>query len=388
MTAINRNRKKLGIYIHIPFCIRKCEYCDFLSGPAKEEVRNRYMEQLLLDIKSVKDKEIYEVDTIFIGGGTPTVIPPQRIQEVLFELHNHFTISSTVEITIEANPGTVTKESLDLYRKSGINRISFGLQSMDDGELELLGRIHRKRDFLKAFTMAREAGFTNINIDLMSGLPGQTVESFRNTLRAVGKLDPEHISVYSLILEEGTPFYEKYREDEQAREQGREPELLPGEDAEREMYENTKTILEEYGYYRYEISNYAKDGFECRHNLKYWDRQDYLGLGLGAASFLNPCRFKKTESLDAYLAGDFNEKDLEYMDGKDAMAEFMFLGLRKERGVSRKDFFQCFQKEMEQIYGELFRKLTEEGLLRKTETGYALTSRGMDVSNRVFTEFL
>lgn len=385
---MNINKKKLGIYIHIPFCKRKCAYCDFLSGPATVEVQDKYMEQLLSDIKSMENKEQYEVDTVFIGGGTPSVVSAKWIFKLMETLKAEFRVCETAEISIEANPGTVTKESLEIYRKSGINRISFGVQSMEDKELELLGRIHRREDFLQVFYLAREAGFTNINVDLMSALPGQTVDSFTNTLKEVAKLEPEHISVYSLIIEEGTRFYEEYREDELIREQGLMPKWLPSEEAEREMYENTREILAEHGFYRYEISNYAKEGFACKHNLKYWDRKEYMGFGIGAASLLKESRFKKTESLTDYLHGDFEKKDVEQVSQEEAIQEFMFLGLRKTAGISKQDFYQSFHKELEDVYGNVLKKLVKDNLLIETKVGYALTEQGLDVSNRVFAEFL
>lgn len=382
------NKKKLGIYIHIPFCVKKCAYCDFLSAPATKEVQDRYMKRLFQDIRDMKDKKQYVVDSVFIGGGTPSAVEPEWIAGVMELLQKEFSFSTDAEVTMEANPGTVTKKSLELYRSSGINRISFGLQSMEDWELELLGRIHRKDDFLQAFYLARAANFTNINVDLMSALPGQTIGSFSRGLNEVAKLEPEHISVYSLIIEEGTRFYEEYQEDELLREQGLTPKLLPSEEAEREMYENTKRILGEYGYERYEISNYAKQGFSCRHNLKYWDRKDYVGFGIGAASLLANCRFKKTDVLQEYLEGDFERKEVEVLTLEDAMAEFMFLGLRKTAGIRNGEFLESFSTEPENVYGPVLEKLCKEALLEKTMDGYRLTERGLDVSNRVFAEFI
>lgn len=381
------NKKRLGIYIHIPFCIKKCDYCDFLSSPATKEVQNNYMKKLFLDIQKMADKKIYEVDSVFIGGGTPSVVDAKWLAKLMELLRKEFLFSTDAEVSMEANPGTVGKESLKIYYESGINRISFGLQSMNDEELKLLGRIHRKKDFLQAFYQAREAGFSNINVDLMSALPGQSVESYVHTLVETVKMNPEHISAYSLIIEEGTPFYQSYWEDEQLRDQGLIPKLLPGEEAEREMYEQTKNVLAKYGYERYEISNYAKAGFSCRHNLKYWDRKDYAGFGIGAASLLGNRRFRKTDSLKEYMDGDFEEKEEEILSCKEEMAEFMFLGLRKTAGVKDKDFQRNFAVSIEDVYGEAVENLIKEKLLSRTEAGLALTERGLDVSNRVFAEF-
>ena len=324
----------MELYIHIPFCIRKCAYCDFLSRPADEKTQDLYMKALLREVeltgelhkKSVEDvisrwgdldgdichSEI--VDTIFIGGGTPSVVDPHWILRLMEQVRSSFVVAKNAEITMEANPGTLTADKLGLYRQAGINRLSIGLQSTDDGELVRLGRIHTYAEFLHNYRLAREAGFTNINIDLMSALPGQTVKSYEETLHRVIALEPEHISAYSLIIEEGTPFGERYgqgeeREDDHTDEsdygadrQCRDLWKLPTEEEDRQMYHLTKDILAEAGYYRYEISNYARDGYACRHNVGYWTGVPYLGLGLGAASYYKGQRFSNTRNMGEYLS--------------------------------------------------------------------------------------
>ena len=301
-------KKPLELYIHIPFCVKKCAYCDFLSGPSTLEVREAYVNCLIEEICHCKhagvgdsdnkwapcDPENYEVVSAFFGGGTPSILKPDQIRRIMTALKEVFCWNSDAEVTIEANPGTVDEEKLRNYLDCGINRISFGLQSADNEELRKLGRIHTWEEFLDSFHQARIAGFTNINVDLMSALPGQTVDSWRKTLEKVLELKPEHISAYSLIIEEGTPFYEKYED---------HPELLPPEEEERQMYHDTKKILHEHGYERYEISNYARTGYACRHNLGYWERREYKGFGLGSASLLENRRYTNTCELKQYLQG-------------------------------------------------------------------------------------
>ena len=299
--------KELELYLHIPFCVKKCNYCDFLSAPAEEETRAAYVDALLEEIRGFEDPEDYEVVTVFFGGGTPSILPGQEIFRIMEALREKFSFRKGAEITLEANPGTVDKEKLSCYKKAGINRLSFGLQSADAEELKKLGRIHTWEKFLESFQLAREAGFSNINVDLMSALPGQTKESWEKTLRQVLALQPEHISAYSLIIEEGTPFYQLYEKDVERRDAGEEPELLPSEEEERAMYEATGRILKEQGYLHYEISNYAKPGRECRHNLGYWQRRDYLGFGLGASTLLNPVRYKNAGSRSLSWRGFFQK---------------------------------------------------------------------------------
>lgn len=380
--------KELELYLHIPFCVKKCNYCDFLSASAGEETRAAYVDALLEEIRGFDEPEGYEVVTVFFGGGTPSILPGQAIFRIMEALREKFSFRKGAEITLEANPGTVDKEKLSFYKKAGINRLSFGLQSADAEELKKLGRIHTWEKFLESFQLAREAGFSNINVDLMSALPGQTKESWEKTLRQVLALQPEHISAYSLIIEEGTPFYQLYEKDVERRDAGEEPELIPSEEEERAMYEATGRILKEQGYLHYEISNYAKPGCECRHNLGYWQRRDYLGFGLGASTLLNPVRYKNTEDLEAYLGGDFSKKEFFVLTKDNQIEETMFLGLRVLEGVSKEQFREQFSCELRVVYRKELEKLEKEGLLEEEGDFVRLTGRGIDLSNPVLAEFL
>lgn len=369
----------LELYFHIPFCIKKCEYCDFLSGPATRTRQEDYIYALLREMKTISEKEKRSVDTIFIGGGTPSVPDWDVMEKFLKGMREDFNVSPDAEITIEANPGTLTPEKLQLYRKYGINRISIGLQSPKDKELKILGRIHNYSQFLESYHMAREAGFSNINIDLMFAIPGQTCKGWLENLRTVAELGPEHISAYSLIIEEGTPFYKKELD-------------LPDEDSEYIMYEDTGKILGEYGYHQYEISNYAKKGRRCRHNEGYWTRMDYLGLGLGAASLLGNRRFSNTDSMEEYLKNSGSpekiRKNQENLSTYDEMAEFMFLGLRMTEGISVKRFQECFGVPIEKIYGKVIDGYKKQGLLIEKNGRIFLSRPGIHVSNTIMADFL
>ena len=369
-------KKKLGIYIHIPFCVRKCAYCDFLSAPASAEVMEQYAASLKQEIRECRElAEKYTVSTVFFGGGTPSILPGRTLAGILEELFCLLPAEPDVEITVECNPGTLTEEKLDSYRAAGVNRLSIGLQSADDRELKLLGRIHTFEEFLENYELARKKGFGNLNIDLMSALPGQTREGWLRTLERTAGLEPEHISAYSLIIEEGTPFYGRYREGAPGYSE------LPDEDTDRLMYEDTKRFLGERGYTRYEISNYARAGFACRHNLSYWDRTDYKGFGIGAASLLDGVRYKNSTELAAYLKEDFSYESVLPLSRKDELEETMFLGLRKMEGVA-------LTAQLQEIYGELLGKLEREGVLAQDRGRIFLTDRGIDVSNYVLSEFL
>ncbi len=418
----------LELYIHIPFCVRKCAYCDFLSFPSGEEERERYVERLTEEIEEAGAvSEGYVATAIFFGGGTPSVLTPKQTERILNAVKKSFYVAEDAEITTEVNPGTADREKLEAWRQAGINRLSFGLQSTENRELQYLGRIHTMEDFLESYRAAREAGFENVNIDLMSALPGQTVSSWEKTLRTVVSLQPEHISAYSLIIEKGTPFCQLFGEDGDAAEEKKRrqslgiPEL-PDEDAERRMYYDTERILGEAGYHRYEISNYAKPGYECRHNKGYWTGTEYLGLGLGASSYINIRRekgeaakisasgkesgdrrqlerrsnvrdFKMYLSLtrDDFRAGrQIEEREL--LTNQAMMEEFMFLGLRLTEGISEMEFFRRFSCTLETVYGDVLEKLAGQELMERYEREGAafwrLTKRGIDVSNCVLAEFL
>ena len=381
--------KSLELYVHIPFCVRKCEYCDFLSAPAGADTQQEYVRNLLLEIeqKGVRCTD-YEVTTIFFGGGTPSILKAGWIADILNAIHRNFKVRKDAEITIECNPGTLTFEKISIYKSAGINRISVGLQSASDAELRELGRIHTYEDFLRSYDLIRKKGFSNVNIDLMAALPGQTLKSYEQTLRRVLALKPEHISAYSLIIEEGTPFYEKYEADELLREKGEKPQMLPSEETERLMYERTKELLLAHGYERYEISNYARRGYACRHNIGYWRRENYLGFGLGSASLLENERFHNTTDLTDYLGGDYLAYEQEKLDKKSQMEEFMFLGLRMTEGISTECFRQTFGLTVELVYGPVLEQQIADRLLRKEDGRIFLTERGLDVSNYVMAQFL
>lgn len=373
----------MELYLHMPFCVRKCAYCDFLSFPSGAKTQRMYAKRLMEDI-DVMGKRYGEipVETIFIGGGTPSVPDSGLIVEIMEHVRHAFHVADGAEISMEANPGTVTREKLTDYRKAGINRLSFGLQSANDRELKLLGRIHTWAEFLESFTLARECGFANLNIDLMSALPGQTCESWKETLSRVTDLDPEHISAYSLIIEEGTPFGERY-----GSEEGRK--LLPDEDSEREMYHETKRFLKDCGYERYEISNYAKPGRECRHNIGYWTGVPYLGLGLGASSYLDGCRFTVNPDMKQYLEekpGMF--ADIEKLTKKDMEEEFFYVGLRMTAGVSLSEFERRFGISAKEVYPGLMETFVKEKAARFEGDRFVLTDYGLDVSNYIMAQFL
>lgn len=334
-------------------------------------MQSAYVEQLLRETEGASAlAEAYEASTVFIGGGTPSILPARQIPRILGKIREIFPLREDAEITIEANPGTMDAEKLYAWREAGVNRLSIGLQSADNRELRLLGRIHTWEEFLDNFRLAREAGFRNINVDLMSALPGQTCRGWINTLEKVLELHPEHISAYSLIIEEGTPFYSRYEE---------HPELLPAEDADRRMYEDTRRILHEHGYERYEISNYARPGYECRHNLGYWSRTEYKGFGLGAASLLGRVRTANQSDLKEYLAGNY-AGEREELSEQAVREEYFFLGLRKMEGVDPEPY--------RVHYRELLDRLQEQHLIEEKNGRICLTNRGIDVSNYVLAQFL
>ena len=377
-----KNRKEnspMEIYIHIPFCIRKCDYCDFLSGPSGPEEQADYVQALLREIQAVEEGEGRSVSSIFIGGGTPSVLDERLLGDILREIRNRFKMEEDAEITIEVNPGTANIGKLQAYREMGINRLSIGLQSPEDRELKILGRIHNYGQFLETYQEARTVGFDNINIDLMSAIPDQTYEGWVKNLRTVAELEPEHISAYSLIVEEGTPFAARKLN-------------LPDEDTEYNMYEATAQILKEYGFEQYEISNYARKGRECRHNVGYWTRQDYLGFGLGASSLYGKERFANTTDMKKYLENSKNPEKIREKDPsltrEDEMAEFMFLGLRMTKGISKADFQRCFGCTIESVYGEVLEKYESMELLLEKDGRIFLSREGIHVSNSIMAEFL
>ena len=395
-------KKQLGIYLHIPFCKRKCLYCDFLSAPAGEETIEAYVEALCRQIgKEAKGFVDHKVRTVFVGGGTPSLLTPGQMERLLSAVRSGYDFDDGAEVTAECNPGTLDGEKLAGYRRAGINRLSIGLQSAHDGELESLGRIHDYRTFLRNYDQARKAGFSNINIDLMSALPGQSLESWMDTLEKTAALGPEHISAYSLIIEEGTPFSDRYGHNGRESGTGKWPPL-PDEELDRKMYEETERFLRKKGYFRYEISNYARPGYECRHNIGYWRRTDYLGMGIGAASLADPVRWKVDSDLAEYLSFFSDEscedeknpggirREVQSLDERERMEEFVILGLRMTEVSSLPLFSQQFGVPFLEVFGPAVKKLETEGLLAFSQerSRLHLTARGIDVSNYALAEFL
>ncbi len=401
------NKKSLEIYVHVPFCLRKCAYCDFLSFPGNRQMQREYTEKLMEEIECQSARaEEYQVVSVFIGGGTPSILNTKDMKAILLALKDRFEILPDAEITMEVNPGTVTAEGLVCYREAGVNRISMGLQSADDKELRYLGRIHTYDEFLKSYQRVRMAGFDNINVDLISAIPGQTPESWKNTLKKVTMLKPEHISAYSLIVEEGTPFYDRYGQHVEtescsmsAEERRRLMALpdLPDEETEREMYYLTRDFLMEQAYERYEISNYSKKGYECRHNIGYWTGVEYLGLGLGASSYMNGCRFHNTSDFKEYCQASLDQEDefervlrqgFERLTIEEKMEEYMFLGLRLTGGISAHGFVSSFGQNIQNVYGPVLDGMIKNGLMEMKDGYFRLTSRGIDISNYVMSQFL
>lgn len=376
--------ESIGLYIHIPFCRQKCLYCDFPSWAGREGQMQAYVDALTAEIKAQgKRYAKREVVSVFFGGGTPTALEIPMLAQLMEAVRESFRLAEDAEITAEANPGTLHFEMAVALKQMGFNRLSMGVQAWQNSRLKELGRIHTIEEFLENYRAVRQAGFENVNVDLMFALPKQTMEEWQETVRHITALQPEHISAYSLIIEEGTPFYERYRRGE----------LEPlSEEMDREMYHWAVDYLAEQGYMQYEISNFAKKGRQSRHNRIYWQAEEYLGMGLGAHSYMDGERFHNCYDLQAYIAANGNasllKEDAETITETDAPAEFMFLGLRLTEGVSFARFRQRFGKEMTAVYGKELQELTELGLLLQDENGVRLSRRGIDVSNYVFERFL
>ena len=400
--------KSLALYIHIPFCIQKCHYCDFLSFEGiNRPTQESYFEALRKEIADaaaqlpIQSTHDYEVSSIYFGGGTPSYPDASAIEKILNQVHDYFHVRIGAEITLEVNPGTVSLEKFQDYKRMGINRLSIGAQSMLNLDLQHLGRAHTVSQFFEAYRNARTAGFRNISVDVIMGLPGQKLPDYLNTLREIVECKPEHISSYSLTIEKGTPFYEIYGE-------GKEPVPdniigltglpLPDDEEECKMYDETGHFLRTAGYHRYEISNYAKnddgrpDKYESRHNLVYWTRGDYLGLGLGASSMLENTRFSNTSDFSEYVQakGDTKKlrRDINHLDLNAQVEEFMFLGLRMMKGVSVQRFEEVFGKPITEVYGPMIEALVDQGVLTMQNGYVMLTTRGIDVSNVVMSNFL
>lgn len=374
----------IGLYIHIPFCRQKCLYCDFPSFAGKEGMMQAYVDALTAEIKSRrKEYPKKKVVSIFFGGGTPTALEIPMLEQLMQAVWENWDIAEDAEITTEANPGTLDREMVNALKKMGFNRLSMGVQAWQNRLLKELGRIHTIEGFLENYQAVREAGFENVNVDLMFALPHQTMADWQETVKNITALQPEHISAYSLIIEEGTPFFDRY-----------EKGLLEpaSEELDREMYHWAVDYLAEMGYEQYEISNFAKKGRQSRHNRIYWQAEDYLGMGLGSHSYMEGTRFHNRYDLQGYIAakGDVSllKEEVEVITETDALAEFMFLGLRLTEGVSFERFRTRFGRELYEVYGTQVRELVEAGLLAEDATGIRLTRRGIDVSNVVFEKFL
>lgn len=378
--------KNIGIYVHIPFCKKKCDYCDFISFANQEDMQEKYVMALNNDIENTsKTIQEHQVNTIYFGGGTPSYIDEHLIVKILENIKKHYTICEDAEITIEVNPGTVNKEKLITYKEAGFNRLSIGLQSTHDRLLKIIGRIHTYNDFFETYNLAREVGFQNINVDLMLALPTQTIEELIESTNTVISLKPEHISIYSLILEEGTALYNKI--------QNKELELID-EELERKMYWKTKEILGKNGYNHYEISNFAKKGFESKHNMNCWLQEEYLGFGVAAHSYLNNKRFSKISNLYEYIKNieeENFEKNIEINEFQDREAkakEYMLLGLRKIEGVSISAFERKFEINPLFYFRFEISRLEENDLLEVDLDNIKLTKKGLDLANQVFEEFV
>ncbi|WP_238915636.1 radical SAM family heme chaperone HemW [Clostridium sp. YIM B02555] len=372
--------KEISLYIHIPFCKQKCLYCDFSSYSGKEKLMDEYVKALNEEIMQ-KGKD-YIISSIFIGGGTPSYLKDSNLESLLITL-NGLSLKKELEYTVECNPGTLDENKLKLMKKYNVNRISLGVQSTKNSLLKRIGRIHSYEDFENNYLLARKIGFQNINVDLMFGLPNQTVEDWEESLIKIAKLKPEHISAYSLIVEEGTPFYTLYEEDKLS---------LPEEEEERTMYLTTKKILSTYGYHQYEISNFAQSGKECFHNKVYWKCNEYLGLGVSASSFINEKRSKNIDNIEEYIERikkyENIIEEIHVNNIKDDMEEFVFMGLRMVEGIQINEFKELFGKDIYKVFGEVIEKNIEKELLISDSGKLYLSPRGIEVSNYVMSDFI
>lgn len=372
--------KEISLYIHIPFCMQKCFYCDFPSFAGKEKFREDYVDALIKELKE-KCKD-YLIKTIFIGGGTPSHLEVNEIKKLLVAI-NDLNLKDDIEFSMECNPGTLQKEKLEVMKRGGINRISFGLQSSDNKLLKKIGRIHTFEEFLDNYNLARELGFKNINVDLMYGLPNQSVENWKTTLEKICEINPEHISAYSLIIEEGTAFYTLYEKDKL---------ILPTEDEEREMDALTKNILTENGYHQYEISNYSLRGKECRHNKVYWTLEEYIAVGTACSSYIDGYRLQNINDINEYIKKINLGEDIVIETHKnsveDEMEEFVFMGLRMNVGIDTVRFKTKFNVSIESIYGSVIEKNIERELLKIMDNFMFLTEKGMELSNNVMSDFI
>ena len=363
-----------GLYIHIPFCVQKCKYCDFISYVGQECRIDEYLKQLYIEMQKYK---CTKVDTIFIGGGTPSVLGAYQISELMRNVKNTFLLADNCEITMESNPGTLDEKKIHSMLESGINRVSVGVQSFNDAELKTIGRIHNAELAYNSICLLKSCGLTNINLDLMTALPFQTMDSLKNTLKTAVSLPITHISAYSLIIEDNTPLEREYS-------QGKL--ILPTEDEDREMYKFAVDYLAKNGFMRYEISNFAKQGFECRHNIKYWSCDEYIGIGAAAHSYIGDKRYSNPSGLSNYIGDEKGEEVV--LEPNDKISEFMMMGLRMDRGINRSEFKKRFGVQIEEMFSKQLDKFVSLGLMKCDGENYSLTDRGFDISNSIMCEFM
>ncbi len=373
--------KKLGIYVHIPFCRQKCSYCDFYSVNWNDESENKYVEAVLNEIKGYKERlnGQYVADSVFFGGGTPTIIKPESLYKIMEALRDLIEVNKNSEISMEANPNTLTFEKLREYREIGINRLSIGVQSLNDDILKKIGRVHDSRQAIESIDRAKSAGFSNINTDVMFNIPGQEVSDIEDTISRLIERNIEHISFYSLKLEKGTPMYALEKNNKI---------VMPDEEYEREMYYAGRSLMERNNFLQYEISNFSKNGFECRHNLKYWSQDVYIGLGPSAHSFMDGVRYSNPADLKMYCVSGFNRIVHERMNYEDLMFEYIMLRLRLSEGVDIHEFNSRFSTDFIKIYQEQISHLGKNNLIELSDGHIKLTEKGMDISNYVFEKFM
>lgn len=375
--------KPYSLYIHIPFCISKCSYCDFLSFPSDEETKQRYVDSLCYELQSYSLTQKDSIGTIFVGGGTPTSLSGKQLKQIFDCVFEYYHVIDDCEISIEINPKTLDEEKLKYLKEGPINRVSIGLQSVFDHHLKMLSRIHSYDDFLDTYKGVQSAGISNINIDLMFGLPNQTFEEWIETLEKIVALDPTHISAYGLIVEEHTPFYRMYHNGELK---------LPDEEIERRMYYFTESYLKEQGIYQYEISNYAKSGYECKHNLSYWTDINYIGVGLGASSYILGSRYVNTDDLEHYINNASHIEEIRTKTSEPSrnrrLEEVIFLGLRLNKGIKLSWLNKTFNNPLDNVFSKVYAKYCDNGCLIVDDGYLKLTRKGIDISNQVFADFL
>lgn len=370
------DKNTYGLYIHIPFCLKKCKYCDFTSFCNKEQYFDLYIDEL---IKEAYEYKGLKTDTIFIGGGTPTALSSPQLEKFLSSIHSLFTVEKNCEISIEANPKTLDAEKLNIIKKYGVNRLSIGVQSFNNKELSAIGRIHNSETAISTVSAIKKAGFENFNLDLMSDLPLQTESSFLNSLNTAISLQPTHISCYSLILEENTPLFSEYQNGI----------YKPSDDEfDRNLYHLAVSTLKKYGYERYEISNFSKPGYECRHNIKYWSCDEYIGLGVSAHSYFKGKRYYNTSSLSAYLNGKYHEPDVAVLSLEDKISDYIIMKLRMDEGISEKHFYELFGRDFHTTYNKQIDKFLKNNLMERRDGIIRLTDSGIDISNSILCEFV